>query len=161
FQNPHPAKAASRAEMPHERLLWLALRLGVKDYFRKTGFHQALLGLSGGVDSALTACIAAAALGPANVMTIGLPSRYSSEGSISDGRALARRIGVNYEILSITALHQAAEQEMQACFSALGADHLSGITEENLQARLRGLVLMAISNQTGALLLTTGNKSEL
>lgn len=154
------AAAGAPAAEP-ERLLWNALTLGVRDYVRKSGFRSVLLGLSGGVDSALTACIAVAALGPENVLTIGLPSRYSSAGSVTDAQALARRIGVRFEVFSIEKLHACAEREFEPMFAKLGAPSTHGITEENVQSRLRGMLLMAISNKTGALLLTTGNKSEL
>lgn len=144
-----------------ESLLWRALVLGVRDYCRKTGFASCVLGLSGGIDSALTACIAAAALGAGNVLGVGLPSRYSSKGSIDDAEELARRLGVRWRLLPIDRPHGAVEATLGPVWSAIGATSEAGVTEENIQSRIRGLLLMAVSNKTGAILLTTGNKSEL
>ncbi len=150
---------------PDERALWCALVLGVRDYCRKTGFSSAVLGLSGGIDSAVTACVAAAALGAENVLGVSLPSRYSSEGSREDAAALARALGVHLAFVPIAGPHQAFEALLGPAFAALGlASHAPGapdLTDENLQSRLRGVTLMAFSNKTGAILLTTGNKSEL
>lgn len=148
-----------------EHLLWNALVLGVRDYCRKTGFSRVILGLSGGIDSALTACIAAAALGPANVLAVGLPSRYSSEGSLTDARSLAETLGLQFLTTPIAPLHNAAESTLTDAYAALGLPPPSpdapDVAMENVQSRIRGLLLMAFSNRTGALLLTTGNKSEL
>lgn len=144
-----------------EALLWDALTLGVRDYVRKTGFQRVVLGLSGGIDSAVTACIAAAALEPANVLGVAMPSRHSSAGSVRDAEQLAHAIGSPFTIKSIESLHASAEHELTPLFAELGAESATGHTEENVQSRLRGLLLMAIANKTGALLLTTGNKSEI
>lgn len=129
-----------------------ALQLGVADYFAKTGFKKALIGLSGGIDSALVTCIAARALGAANVTAISMPTRFSSKGSVEDSRELAANLGVNFEVKDIDDVFES--------FRTL-ADKPGGLAEENLQARIRGQLLMTRSNATGALLLATGNASEL
>ncbi|HEY8995164.1 MAG TPA: NAD+ synthase [Lacunisphaera sp.] len=134
-----------------------ALVLGVRDYVQKTGFKKVLLGLSGGIDSALTAVIAAQALGPQNVIGISLPSVISSQHSRDDAALVAKNLGIQYHTLSIADVVGAAEATLAPVFSGRPRD----IAEENIQARARGLLLMAISNKFGALLLTTGNKSEL
>jgi NAD+ synthase (glutamine-hydrolysing) len=139
------------------RDLFDALVLGVRDYAQKTGFKKALLGLSGGIDSALTAVIAAEALGPSNVIGVSLPSVISSQHSKDDAAAVAHHLGLVYHTLSIAEVVAAAEQSLAPVFAGRPRD----IAEENIQARARGLLLMAISNKFGALLLTTGNKSEL
>jgi NAD+ synthase (glutamine-hydrolysing) len=133
-----------------------ALLLGMRDYFKKLGLKKAILGLSGGIDSAVTAVLAARALGPENVHALLLPSPYSSNHSIEDARKLAENIGISYEIVPL-------ENILKACNSTL-QNHFEhppkGIVEENLQARIRGLLLMAYSNQNGCILLNTSNKSE-
>ena len=134
-----------------------ALVLGVRDYAQKTGFKKALLGLSGGIDSALTAVIAAEALGPKNVIGVSLPSVISSQHSRDDAAAVAKSLGIEYHTLSIADVVGAAEKTLAPLFAGRPRD----IAEENIQARARGLLLMAISNKFNALLLTTGNKSEL
>jgi NAD+ synthase (glutamine-hydrolysing) len=134
-----------------------ALVLGVRDYAQKTGFKKALLGLSGGIDSALTAVIAAEALGPKNVIGVSLPSVISSQHSKDDARILAENLGIEFHTISIADTVGAAEKTLAPIFAGRPRD----IAEENIQARARGLLLMAISNKFGALLLTTGNKSEL
>ncbi|HYC72154.1 MAG TPA: NAD+ synthase [Opitutaceae bacterium] len=134
-----------------------ALVLGLRDYVQKTGFRKALLGLSGGIDSALTAVIAAEALGAENVMGISLPSAISSQHSRDDAAAVAQRLGIAYHTVPIADVVSAAEATLGPMFQGLARD----ITEENIQARARGLLLMALSNKFGALLLTTGNKSEI
>ncbi len=148
-----------------EHLLWNALVLGVRDYCHKTGHTRAILGVSGGIDSALTACIAAAALDPANVLAVGLPSRYSSEGSRTDARALCDALGLRLITTPIAPLHSAAESTLAEAYVSLALPapdpNAPDIAMENVQSRIRGLLLMAFSNRTGALLLTTGNKSEL
>ena len=144
-------------EAPEEAMVWAALVLGTRDYFRKCGFQQAVLGLSGGIDSALTACIAAAALGPDHVHGLSLPSQYSSPGSLRDARELAQRLGIRYDVLPIQPVFDACRAQLAPLFAGRPED----VTEENLQARIRGLLLMALSNKFGSLLLTTGNKSEL
>jgi NAD+ synthase (glutamine-hydrolysing) len=137
--------------------IYEALVLGTRDYLAKNGFTKALIGLSGGIDSAIVATIAADAIGAHNVRCIAMPSRYSSDHSLSDAEDLARRLGVSFETREIEPAHRAYESMLGA---ALGA-RPSGLTDENLQSRLRGVLLMGISNATGAIVLTTGNKSEL
>ena len=134
-----------------------ALVLGTRDYVHKCGFQQAIIGLSGGIDSALTASIAVDALGPGNVIGIGMPGPYSSQGSIDDARQLADNLKIRFELLSINDIHAAARQTLAPVFAGMPED----VTEENIQSRARGLLLMAISNKFGALVLSTGNKSEL
>jgi NAD+ synthase (glutamine-hydrolysing) len=140
-----------------EAEIWNALVLGVRDYARKTGFRKTLLGLSGGVDSALTAAIAAEAVGPENVLGVMMPSLYSSEGSVADSEALARHLGIETLTLPISAIMQSYDETLREAFRGLPTD----VTEENIQSRIRGNLLMALSNKFGALLLTTGNKSEM
>lgn len=137
--------------------LYHALVLGVRDYCRKTGFSSAVLGLSGGIDSAVVCVLAAAALGPGKVLGASLPSRYSSEGSKTDAAILAERLGVRMLTLPIEDAFTTLERTLKPAFEGRGAD----VTEENLQSRVRGTLLMALSNKFGHLLLTTGNKSEL
>jgi len=140
-----------------EEEIYAALVLGTRDYARKCGFSRVLIGLSGGIDSALTAVIAAEALGAANVLGVLMPSPYSSGGSIDDSLDLARRLGMATETLPIAPIMAAFDDVLAAPF----ARRLPDATEENIQARIRGNLLMALSNKFGALLLTTGNKSEL
>jgi NAD+ synthetase len=120
-----------------------------------------VLGVSGGIDSAVTACVASAALGAGNVLALAMPSRFSSEGSIADARLLCDALGVRMQTFAIDAAHDLFEASLAPRFAELGLDPAPGVTEENIQSRLRGVTLMAFSNKTGALLLTTGNKSEL
>lgn len=134
-----------------------ALVLGTRDYLKKNGFTKVLIGLSGGIDSALVTTIAADAIGASQVRCIAMPSRYSSDHSIVDAQDVSDRVGVSLEIIGIEEAHQAYESMLCA---ALGEPPV-GLTEENLQSRLRGVLLMGISNATGAIVLTTGNKSEL
>jgi NAD+ synthase (glutamine-hydrolysing) len=134
-----------------------ALTLGIRDYTLKTGFKSAVLGLSGGIDSALTAVLAARALGPQNVTTIAMPSRYTASMSNEDAETLARRLGIRFHSIAIEPMFQAYLGALAPLFAGRKPD----VTEENLQARIRGMLLMAFSNKTGALLLSTGNKSEL
>jgi NAD+ synthetase len=144
-----------------EQLLWNALVLGVRDYCRKTGFTSAVLGLSGGIDSALVATIAAAALGPERVTGVLMPSRYSSQGSLDDAAVLARALGVRSVTVPIEPPHAVMESLLAPAWGELRLPGEPGVTEENIQSRLRGVILMAFSNKSGAILLTTGNKSEL
>jgi NAD+ synthetase len=137
--------------------LWSALVLGVRDYARKCGFRQVVVGLSGGVDSALVAAIAAAALGADRVLGILMPSPYSSSHSISDALQLASNLGIQTQTLAIGALMQ----DYDATLADLFTNTTFGIAEENIQSRIRGNLLMAISNKFGHLLLSTGNKSEM
>lgn len=134
-----------------------ALVLGTRDYVHKCGFERAIIGLSGGIDSALTACIAVDALGRDNVIGVGMPGPYSSEGSVEDARHLAQNLKIRFELLSINEIYQTARQTLSPVFSGMAPD----VTEENIQSRARGMVLMAMSNKLGALVLSTGNKSEL
>lgn len=134
-----------------------ALTLGLRDYVRKSGFKKALIGLSGGIDSAVTAAIAVKALGKGNVTGIGLPSAISSDHSKNDAEDLAAKLGIEFHMIPIAGVVDAAESALAPLFQGFAPD----VTEENIQARSRGLLLMALSNKFGALLLTTGNKSEL
>jgi NAD+ synthase (glutamine-hydrolysing) len=134
-----------------------ALVLGTRDYVRKCGFKKALVGLSGGIDSALVAAVAADALGPENVIAVGMPSPYSSQGSIDDSRHLAADLGIRFELIGISGLFAEFQQALAPQFQGLKAD----TTEENIQSRIRGCLLMAMSNKFSALVLTTGNKSEM
>lgn len=137
--------------------LHAALVLGLRDYLKKTGFSSAVVGLSGGIDSALTATLAVDALGPDKVTGISLPSAISSDHSLEDGRQLADNLGIAYHVLPIRSVVAAAESVLGDLFSGLQPD----VTEENIQARARGLLLMAVSNKFRSILLTTGNKSEI
>jgi NAD+ synthase (glutamine-hydrolysing) len=140
-----------------EESIFDALVLGLRDYLHKCGFKSAVLGLSGGIDSALTAVIAAEALGAENVRGVSLPSQFSSRGSLDDAAALARRLGIPYDVIPIQPVFESAKQQLRSVFKGRPED----TTEENMQARIRGMILMALSNKFGSLLLTTGNKSEL
>jgi len=144
-------------DLTPEAEIWNGLVLGVRDYARKTGFRSVLLGLSGGVDSALTAAIAAEAMGPENVLGVMMPSIYSSEGSISDSEALARNLGIGTLTLPIARIMETYDATLAPAFRGLEP----GVAEENIQSRIRGNLLMALSNKFGSLLLTTGNKSEM
>ncbi|MFD0888023.1 NAD+ synthase, partial [Streptosporangium algeriense] len=149
---PYEPLAPSVAEpMEDTAEIYAALVLAVRDYVRKNGFQSVILGLSGGIDSALTATIASDAIGPERVHAVLMPSRYSSEHSLSDARELVERQGVNSRVVPISGVVDAFEKEIE----------LSGLAAENLQARVRGMILMGLSNQHGHLVLTTGNKSEL
>ena len=136
---------------------WNALVLGTRDYLRKCGFRKALLGLSGGIDSALVAAIAVEALGAKNVRGIGMPSEFSSSGSVSDAEVLAKNLGIEFSVVPVKAMYTAAEDALKPFFEGTPF----GLAEENVQPRLRANILMALSNKTGALVLTTGNKSEM
>ena len=131
--------------------------LGLRDYFTKCGFKTAVLGASGGIDSAVVAVLAVAALGKENVRVVSLPSQFSSQGSLDDARVLAERLGVQYDVVPIQKAFETTKETLQPIFTGRKED----TTEENIQARLRGVILMALSNKFGSLLLTTGNKSEL
>ena len=149
---------AQTLEMDPLSEMYEALVLGVRDYVRKSAHEQVLLGLSGGIDSALTATIATSALGPENVVGVLMPSRYSSAGSLVDARELANNLNLEKCIeLPIEDLHQTA----RSTFRAAQSGALEGVADENIQARLRGMMLMALSNSRGGLVLATGNKSEL
>jgi len=134
-----------------------ALVLGTRDYARKCGFKKAVIGLSGGIDSAVTVVIAARALGMGNILGVTMPSSFSSSGSVEDSKVLAERLRINFETIPIKSVYNAYTKTLSGIFEGLPFD----VTEENLQARIRGKILMAISNKYGYLVLTTGNKSEL
>jgi len=140
-----------------EEMVFRALVLGTQDYLHKCGFKSAVLGLSGGIDSALTAVIAADALGRENVRGVALPSQFSSSGSLDDAQKLAQNLGIGYDVIPIQPMFATAKEQLKSVFAGRAED----TTEENIQARLRGVILMAMSNKFGSLLLTTGNKSEL
>ncbi len=149
-ESPHPPDTSMES-------LRKALVLGVRDYAHKSGFSKGLIGLSGGIDSAVTAAIAVEALGCENIIGISLPSSISSQHSKDDAAELAQNLGITYHTLPIQSIVDSANSELQPIFENRATD----VTEENIQARSRGLLLMAVSNKLGALLLTTGNKSEL
>ncbi|HEY4415313.1 MAG TPA: NAD+ synthase [Verrucomicrobiae bacterium] len=151
------APALMPQTLPDEEEVFKALVLGLRDYTHKCGFKFALLGLSGGIDSALTAVIAVSALGKENVRGISLPSQFSSQGSLDDARILAENLGIQYDVIPIQPLFQTTKEQLKTVFAGKPED----VTEENIQARLRGVILMGMSNKFGSLLLTTGNKSEV
>ncbi|HIN06409.1 MAG TPA: NAD+ synthase, partial [Dehalococcoidia bacterium] len=160
------AEPSSRARLPSAELppvmdvveeVYQALVLGTGDYIRKSGFQKVLIGLSGGVDSALTATVAVDAIGPKNVVGISMPSRFSSEGSISDSKELADSLGIELWTVPIEPGHQAFEEMLAPHFR----DTQPNVAEENVQARIRGNILMTLSNKFGWMVLTTGNKSEM
>jgi NAD+ synthase (glutamine-hydrolysing) len=154
--DPEPAPASAE-RLGAEEEVYGALVLGLTDYTRKNGFESVVVGLSGGIDSALTAVIAADALGPEAVWGVSMPSRYSSEGSVEDSRALAENLGIRFEVLGIEPPFTGFLETLESAFA--GTE--SGIAEENLQARIRGAILMALSNKFGGIVLATGNKSEM
>jgi NAD+ synthetase len=155
--DPFCAPAIEVAEDDETAAAYRALVVGTHDYVRKCGFKKALVGLSGGIDSALVATIARDALGAENVLAIGMPSPYSSAGSIDDSRHLAANLGIRYEVIGIGGLFDAYKCALDPLFAGAKAD----TTEENIQSRIRGALLMALSNKFSALVLTTGNKSEM
>jgi NAD+ synthase (glutamine-hydrolysing) len=140
-----------------EASAYSALVLGTRDYMHKCGFQRAIIGLSGGIDSALTAAIATDAIGAENVIGVGMPGPYSSQGSIDDARNLAKNLGIRFELISINPAYEAYREMLRGVFAGQKED----VTEENLQSRARGMLLMALSNKFGAIVLSTGNKSEL
>lgn len=147
----HPAPA-SEIEAVYKALL-----VGMRDYMRKCGFKEAIVGLSGGIDSSLVATLAADALGPENVHAIAMPGPYSSPGSLHDAEELAKRLGIDFRVVHITSIYDGYIATLEPSFRGRPSD----VTEENIQARIRGNILMAFSNKLGAMLLSTGNKSEL
>jgi NAD+ synthetase len=155
--DPFNAPALPAPEEDNTAAAYRALVLGTRDYVHKCGFKKALVGLSGGIDSALVATIAKEALGAENVMAIGMPSPYSSSGSVDDSRQLAANLGIRYEVIGISGLFNEYNRALEPFFAGMNAD----ITEENIQPRIRGTLLMALSNKFSALVLTTGNKSEM
>jgi len=155
--DPFNASSASLPGDDETEAAYRALVLGTRDYVRKCGFRKVIIALSGGIDSALVAAIAAEALGPENVIGVGMPSPYSSSGSIDDSRQLATNLGIRFETISINELFADFNHALAPLFSGLPPD----TTEENIQPRIRGTILMALSNKLGALVLATGNKSEM
>ena len=151
------APAIDIKETTDEELLQDALALGIRDYLGKCGFKAVVIGLSGGIDSAVSASLAVAALGAENVRGVAMPSQYSSPGSVDDARALAENLGIQFDVIPIRTAFDTLKEELAPTFEGRPED----VTEENMQARLRGLMLMSISNKFGSLVLTTGNKSEL
>ena len=151
-----PVNAPIAEAKPEVAQVYEALVLGTRDYVHKTGFENVIIALSGGIDSTITAVLAVAALGAEHVRGVSMPSRYSSEGSVSDARALADNLGIQLDILPIEDSMQAMLGTLAPIFEGLEPD----VTEENLQARIRGVLMMALSNKLGALVLTTSNKSE-
>jgi NAD+ synthase/NAD+ synthase (glutamine-hydrolysing) len=144
--------------LPDEcQAVYQALAMGTRDYIRKCGFERVIIGLSGGIDSALTAAVAVDAVGKENVIGVGMPGPYSSDHSVSDARSLAQNLGIRFELIPIQNQYHAFLDVLKPLFDGEAV----GVTEENLQSRLRGVTLMALSNKWGALVLTTGNKSEL
>ncbi|HZP03114.1 MAG TPA: NAD+ synthase [Terriglobia bacterium] len=137
--------------------VYQALQIGTRDYVTKCGFQRVIVGLSGGIDSSLVATLAADALRPENVLGVSMPGPYSSPGSIRDAETLARNLGIDFRVIPITSIFESYLGALDAVFAGMPRD----VTEENLQARIRGNILMALSNKTGALVLSTGNKSEL
>ncbi len=155
--DPESTRSEPVEEMGEEEQLYEALVLGLRDYATKCGFSSACIGLSGGIDSALTAVIAAEALGAENVHGLTMPSRYSSSGSVADSLVLAKALGMRCDVVPIKDSFEAVKKAMRPVFG----DRPEDVTEENMQARIRGVYLMSLSNKLGYLLLTTGNKSEL
>ncbi len=151
------APDARHLELNEPETLYRALVLGTRDYVHKCGFKSAVLGLSGGIDSALVAVLAAEALGRENVLGVSMPSEFSSEGSKDDARDLAKQLGIRYETIAIQPVFESLKAQMRDVFAGRPED----ITEENMQSRIRGVILMSLSNKFGHLLLTTGNKSEV
>ncbi len=151
-----PANFTERKSEKAERI-YHALVMGMRDYFKKLGFQKAILGLSGGVDSALVATLASAALGPEQVKAVLMPSPYSSKGSVDDSLELIKTLGISYEIIPIQSLFDEFRKSLEKQF----AGHAENVTEENIQARIRGVLLMALSNKFGYILLNTSNKSEM
>ena len=156
-ESKHPPAPPLPDPLPDLEEVYEALTIGTRDYVRKNGFSKVVIGLSGGIDSTLTATVAADALGPENVTVVTMPSRYSSEGSVADSDILAKNLGIELWNITIEDMFQASLDSLAPHFA--GTE--SGIAEENLQARMRGILLMAISNKFGWLVLTTGNKSEM
>ena len=154
LENPVPIQLKTSER---EQKIYNALVLGVRDYFRKTGYKKAVLGLSGGIDSSLTGCIAVDALGPNNVHGVSMPSRYSSDHSRNDAKTLAKNLGIDYRTISIESIIGEFDESLEESFN--GSE--TGVAEENIQARVRGSLLMALSNKFNWLVLSTGNKTEL
>ncbi len=156
---PRRTEGRIEPELPHAAEVYTALVTGTRDYLGKTGFRKALVALSGGIDSSLVAAVAVDALGAENVLGVGMPSRYSSEGSIADAQELAGNLGIRFIVIPIEPAHAAYLQMLERPFHDLAGDH-AGVAEENIQSRIRGNIIMALSNKLGWIVLTTGNKSE-
>ena len=156
-EKPETPRIVSCKFPSREEQLFSALSLGIRDYVHKCGFKSAIVGLSGGIDSALVAVLAADALDADKVLGVSMPARYSSKGSLSDAAALAKNLGIRYEVLPIEPVFKSVENQLGKTFAGTKPDE----AEENVQSRLRGVTLMALSNKFGALVLTTGNKSEM
>jgi NAD+ synthase (glutamine-hydrolysing) len=160
LQEPKVGRSGSRSIVPlmgTEEEIYRAVEMGLRDYVQKNGFRQVVIGLSGGIDSALTAVIATDALGPDGVWGLSMPSRFSSEHSLTDAADLAKRLGIRHELVPIDGVYQAYLDALSPVFA--GTEF--GVAEENLQARIRGALLMAVSNKFGPMVLATGNKSEM
>ncbi len=155
--NTENPKSLNITKIPVEESIFNALVLGVRDYFAKTGFTKAVLGLSGGIDSALVAAVAAKALGAENLTCIAMPSKYTSDMSNNDAKKLAENLGTNFEVIAIEELALTFQKNLDSIFGNRESD----ITEENIQSRIRGNLLMAVANKFGSLVLNTGNKTEL
>jgi NAD+ synthase (glutamine-hydrolysing) len=157
FDTSDGAKEIHPAPASETEAVYQALRLGVRDYVGKCGFRKVIVGLSGWIDSSLVAALAADALGPENVLGVGMPGPYSSSGSLRDAQTLAARLGIDFRVIPITPVFESYLSTLDPAFEGLPRD----VTEENIQARIRGNILMALSNKFGAIVLSTGNKSEL
>jgi NAD+ synthase (glutamine-hydrolysing) len=152
-----PSRPGLREPLGEEAEVYAAMCLGVRDYVRKNGFQQVVMGLSGGIDSGLTACIAADSLGRERVTAVSMPSRYSSAGTKGDAREIATRLGIAFYEIPIESVYESYLEGLSPYF----VSDEPGVTEQNIQARIRGNMLMALSNKLGWLVLTTGNKSEM
>jgi NAD+ synthetase len=157
FHDGEPVPGERAPELSTEATVYRALTLGVRDYVGKNGFPGALIGLSGGVDSALTVCVAADALGPQRVHAVMMPSQFTADMSLEDSRAIVARLGVRYSEIAIRPIFESFRQALAPEFK----DRPFDSTEENLQSRIRGTLLMGLSNKFGSIVLTTGNKSEM
>jgi NAD+ synthase (glutamine-hydrolysing) len=157
FEGAKPLPGAISKELSLEAEVYQALVVGTRDYLGKNGFPGALLGLSGGVDSALTLAIACDALGPERVRAVMMPTQYTAQMSLDDAKEMARRVGVRYDVIPIKPVFDSFLATLSKEFEGRAPD----LTEENLQARIRGTILMSLSNKFGSIVLTTGNKSEM
>ena len=161
YHDGHLLPGDKSEEPPVEAMVYAALKLGVRDYLGKNGFPGAILGLSGGIDSALTLAVAVDALGADRVRAVMMPSPYTAQMSLDDSREMIRRLGVQYDEIPIAGAMEQFAVLLAPTFAALGTKPAWDTTDENLQARIRGMLLMALSNRTGRIVLTTGNKSEM
>ena len=161
YANGHLLPGGVSPRLTLEAEVYAALELGVRDYLGKNGFPGAIVGLSGGIDSALTLAIAVDALGPERVRAVMMPSPYTAQMSIDDSREMVRRLGVRYDEIAIEPAMHTYATLLEPLFAGLPPTTWADTTPENIQARIRGMILMALSNRTGAIVLTTGNKSEM